>query len=155
MSRQLYFECASGISGDMTVAALLDLGADEKTLRETLGTLPIEEPYEIHISRVKKSSLDVCDFLVKLPRDGEFLDHDMEYLTDISMSMTTITSLRLLMTTDTIMTTTTITITATTDMTTTTATRTVMAMSTTIHTPMRMPTDGGRMRSAGFSRHLP
>lgn len=80
MSRQLYFECASGISGDMTVAALLDLGADEKTLRETLGTLPIEEPYEIHISRVKKSSLDVCDFLVKLPRDGEFLDHDMEYL---------------------------------------------------------------------------
>lgn len=80
MSRQLYFECASGISGDMTVAALLDLGADEKTLRETLGTLPIEEPYEIHISRVKKSSLDVCDFLVKLPQDGEFLDHDMEYL---------------------------------------------------------------------------
>ena len=54
MSRQLYFECASGISGDMTVAALLDLGAEEKTLRETLGTLPIEEPYEIHISRVKK-----------------------------------------------------------------------------------------------------
>ena len=66
MSRQLYFECASGISGDMTVAALLDLGAEEKTLRETLGTLPIEEPYEIHISRVKKSSLDVCDFLGKL-----------------------------------------------------------------------------------------
>lgn len=80
MSRQLYFECASGISGDMTVAALLDLGADEQVLRKTLGTLPIEEPYEIHISRVKKSSLDVCDFLVELPQDGEFLDHDMEYL---------------------------------------------------------------------------
>ena len=80
MSRQLYFECASGISGDMTVAALLDLGADEQVLRKTLGTLPIEEPYEIHISRVKKSSLDVCDFLVELPQDGEFLDHDMEFL---------------------------------------------------------------------------
>lgn len=142
MSRQLYFECASGISGDMTVAALLDLGADEKTLRETLGTLPIEEPYEIHISRVKKSSLDVCGFLVKLPRTGNFSIMTWSISTDISMSMTTITSLRLLMTTDTIMTT-------------TTATRTVMAMSTTIHTPMRMPTDGGRMRSVGFSRHLP
>ena len=54
MSRQLYFECASGISGDMTVAALLDLGADEKTLRETLGTLPIEEPYEITYQQSEK-----------------------------------------------------------------------------------------------------
>ena len=80
MSRQLYFECASGISGDMTVAALLDLGASEQALKDTLATLPIEEPYEIQISRVKKSGLDVCDFLVELPEDPDFQDHDMEYL---------------------------------------------------------------------------
>ena len=32
--KKLYFECASGISGDMTVASLLDLGADESVLRK-------------------------------------------------------------------------------------------------------------------------
>ena len=40
MGKQLYFECASGISGDMAVAALIDLGAPEAQLQETLATLP-------------------------------------------------------------------------------------------------------------------
>ncbi len=53
MGKQLYFECASGISGDMAVAALIDLGAPEAQLQETLATLPITEAYEIRISRVK------------------------------------------------------------------------------------------------------
>ena len=59
MSDVLYLECASGISGDMAVAALLDLGASEEHLRRVLSTLPVTEPYEIVISRVKKSGLSV------------------------------------------------------------------------------------------------
>ena len=35
-NRMLYLECASGISGDMTVASLLDLGADRKVLEDAL-----------------------------------------------------------------------------------------------------------------------
>ena len=40
MSRMFYFECLSGISGDMTVAALLDLGADRAALERMLKSLP-------------------------------------------------------------------------------------------------------------------
>ncbi len=77
--RILYLECCSGISGDMTVAALLDLGADEKKLREALASLPLDG-YEIRISRVKKSGLDACDFAVILDEEHENHDHDMAYL---------------------------------------------------------------------------
>ncbi|MDD7178442.1 MAG: nickel pincer cofactor biosynthesis protein LarC [Lachnospiraceae bacterium] len=77
--RILYLECCSGISGDMTVAALLDLGADEKKLREALASLPLEG-YQIQISRVKKSGLDACDFAVLLDEEHENHDHDMRYL---------------------------------------------------------------------------
>lgn len=79
MGQTLYLECSSGISGDMTVAALLDLGADEKVLRKALASLPVQG-FEIEISRVKKSGLDACDFNVKLDKQHENHDHDMEYL---------------------------------------------------------------------------
>ncbi|MGN0337396.1 MAG: nickel pincer cofactor biosynthesis protein LarC [Lachnospiraceae bacterium] len=77
--RILYLECRSGISGDMTVAALLDLGANENKLREALDSLPLDG-YEIRISRVKKSGLDACDFAVLLDEEHENHDHDMNYL---------------------------------------------------------------------------
>lgn len=77
--KTLYLECCSGISGDMTVAALLDLGADENVLREALRSLQVSG-YEIEITRIKKSGLDVCDFSVKLDAAHENHDHHMEYL---------------------------------------------------------------------------
>ena len=48
----LYLECYSGISGDMTVGALLDLGADAGHLREELKKLPAEG-YELRFGRRK------------------------------------------------------------------------------------------------------
>lgn len=79
MSKTLYLECCSGISGDMMTAALLDLGADVEVLRKALKSLPVDG-YEIKISRVKKAGLDVCDFDVVLDAAHENHDHDMEYL---------------------------------------------------------------------------
>lgn len=75
----LYLECNSGISGDMTVAALLDLGADKEVLKKALKSIPIHG-FRIKISRVKKAGLDVCDFHVILDESHENHDHDMEYL---------------------------------------------------------------------------
>ena len=77
MENILYLECYSGISGDMTVAALLDLGAREDVLQDVLNSLPLTG-YEVKISRVKKSGIDACDFHVMLEQENH--DHDMEYL---------------------------------------------------------------------------
>ena len=79
MSNTLYLECLSGISGDMTVAALLDLGADRQVLEKALDSLPVDG-FSIEIKRVVKSGLDVCDFNVVLDKAHENHDHDMEYL---------------------------------------------------------------------------
>lgn len=79
MSKQkLYLECYSGISGDMTVAALLDLGADKEVLCEALNSLSISGQFKTKISRVSKAGLDACDFDVLLEHENH--DHDMQYL---------------------------------------------------------------------------
>ncbi|MBR5509986.1 MAG: nickel pincer cofactor biosynthesis protein LarC [Lachnospiraceae bacterium] len=75
----LYLECGSGISGDMTVAALLDLGADQAVLEKALKSLSIDGFHTV-VSRVKKAGLDMCDFHVILDEKHENHDHDMEYL---------------------------------------------------------------------------
>ncbi len=77
MSKTLYLECSSGISGDMSVAALLDLGADKNALLDMLDKLPFNE-YRIEISRVDKAGISCLDFNIIMDEDNH--DHDMEYL---------------------------------------------------------------------------
>ena len=79
MGKTLYLECSAGISGDMSVAALLDLGAREDVLRAALSSLPAEG-FAVRVSRVRKSGLDACDFNVVLDAAHENHDHDMAYL---------------------------------------------------------------------------
>ena len=77
--KTLYLECYSGISGDMTVASLIDLGVDHEYLLNALRSLNING-YNIEISRVLKAGIDACDFNVILDAAHENHDHDMEYL---------------------------------------------------------------------------
>ena len=77
MSNKLYLECNAGISGDMMVAALIDLGADKEKLLSVLDTVPVDG-FTIKLSRVMKAGIDCQDFDVVLEEENH--DHDMEYL---------------------------------------------------------------------------
>ena len=72
MGKILYLECNSGISGDMTVGALLDLGADREALTKALQSLGVDG-YHLHFGRTRKCGLDAYAFDVILEDKGH--DH--------------------------------------------------------------------------------
>ena len=54
--KTLYFDCSSGISGNMTLGALLEIVGDEKYLLEELKKLNIDG-YKIEISKQVKNGI--------------------------------------------------------------------------------------------------
>lgn len=63
----LYFECKSGISGDMSVAALLDLGASREKLDKALSSMKLENEFSYVISKKPVNAIMATDFDVILP----------------------------------------------------------------------------------------
>jgi len=51
-----YFDCFSGISGDMCLGALVDAGVPMEKLKKELKKIPIEG-YEIHAKKVKRAGI--------------------------------------------------------------------------------------------------
>lgn len=74
MGKILYLECNSGISGDMTVGALLDLGADRQVLENALKSLGVDG-YHLHFGRKDVCGLDAFDFDVHLEAEGHVHSH--------------------------------------------------------------------------------
>ena len=70
--KALYFDCFSGISGDMTLGALLDLGIDKDAFLAEMAKLNVEG-FEIKIGRTEKSGIGAQDVDVILT-NGEFID---------------------------------------------------------------------------------
>jgi uncharacterized protein (TIGR00299 family) protein len=67
--RTAYFDCFSGISGDMTIGALIDAGLSFEELREQLATLNVPG-YELSIEKVTKHGIAGTKFHVHVHDPG-------------------------------------------------------------------------------------
>lgn len=72
----LYFECGSGISGDMAVGALLDLGANKNKLDMVLKSMGLDKEFTYKINSVKVNSIKATDFDVIIPQHIHCSEHD-------------------------------------------------------------------------------
>lgn len=74
----LYFDCFSGISGDMTLGALLDLGLDHNVFLNELHKLNVSG-YSVEIKKVVKNGISGTDVTVIEEEDNGKNDHCREH----------------------------------------------------------------------------
>ena len=72
--RILYFDCFSGVSGDMTLAALLDLGLPQEKLRQELAKLGLGN-FSLEIFRGSRSGIAALGLEVKVGPQEEHHRH--------------------------------------------------------------------------------
>jgi uncharacterized protein (TIGR00299 family) protein len=63
--KALHFDCFSGISGDMTLAALLDAGVDAETVRAGLDSLGL--PIRLEVEKVRKGGFAASFVRIEAP----------------------------------------------------------------------------------------
>jgi uncharacterized protein (TIGR00299 family) protein len=71
--KTLYFDCFSGISGDMVIGALIDAGADPVQMKEELKKLNIGEEYTLSWDKVIKNGITSTKFDVILSGNSNHL----------------------------------------------------------------------------------
>jgi pyridinium-3,5-bisthiocarboxylic acid mononucleotide nickel chelatase len=76
----LYFDCFSGMSGDMTIGALLDAGGDFSHLELELNKLNFADEYELKIDKVVKNGITSTKFDVVLKNEEHHHDHLHEHM---------------------------------------------------------------------------
>jgi uncharacterized protein (TIGR00299 family) protein len=82
--RVLYYDCFAGISGDMNLAAMLDLGVDESLLRAELEKLNLSDEFDLNITPDSKCGIHGTRVDVSLKeRPGQHHHHAHRNLSDI------------------------------------------------------------------------
>lgn len=74
--RGLHFDCFSGISGDMTLGALIDAGADAESIRRGLDSLGL--PIRFKAAKVRKGGFAATQVFIDAPEE-----HEHRHLPDI------------------------------------------------------------------------
>jgi pyridinium-3,5-bisthiocarboxylic acid mononucleotide nickel chelatase len=72
--RTLYFDCFAGISGDMTLGALVAAGVDARELLERLALLDVPG-YEVEFETVDRSGISATRAVVRLTREEKHHRH--------------------------------------------------------------------------------
>jgi len=85
LEKILYFDINSGISGDMTIGALLDLDIDQNEFKEELKKLKLDE-YRLEITRQKKNGITGTDFKVILNKSTGHHNHGHNHDHSASLS---------------------------------------------------------------------
>ena len=70
----LFFDAFSGVAGDMTIAALLDLGVPLLVIERALSALPIEG-FHLHRGHAHKNAIVATSFEVHLEADQPFRNY--------------------------------------------------------------------------------
>jgi uncharacterized protein (TIGR00299 family) protein len=74
----LYYDCFAGISGDMNLGALVDLGVDENYLIDMLNKLPMNNEFHIKVSKKQKMGIEGTKVDVILEHEHHH-DHSNEH----------------------------------------------------------------------------
>ncbi len=74
MKKVLYFDCFAGISGDMTLGALLDLGIDKEEFLKEMEKINVDG-FKIEFGRAEKNGIGALDVNVILENEGHEHHH--------------------------------------------------------------------------------
>jgi uncharacterized protein (TIGR00299 family) protein len=72
----LYLDCFSGISGDMFLGALIDIGVPLSAVETGLQALGLANEYHLHAEKTSKSGIQGTSFQVHLADSHSAHDHD-------------------------------------------------------------------------------
>ncbi|HIJ57940.1 MAG TPA: DUF111 family protein, partial [Deltaproteobacteria bacterium] len=64
-----HFDCFSGISGDMTLAAFIDLGVPVSFLKESISRVIPEKDFQLEVNSVTRKGINAVNVVVK-EREG-------------------------------------------------------------------------------------